>query len=439
MNLPPRGPLQPQVFTAGQHCLTVRVVSDNFAAEYRFEGSRQADTLCIPPSLLVDCEGRSNAVVKVEATGTGRITAQWQDGNVPQLCSYDPPGETPAFPELPAEFVELEPRFVAAYRAALSVREQDPLRFATDHLFLRGRTGEMAATDGRQMFIERGFKFPFEDDVLVPPSGVFSCSDLKHNGPIGMAKTEDWLVLRIGPLTLFQRINKQSRFPSITNVVPLKTNVATTLELAEADAEFLGDAIKQLPTDDLDADDSITLDLNGAAALRVVSKDTEQVTELVLTNSRANGKAMRFLTNRYYLTQAVSFGFRELLVFGPNNPIVCENEHRRYIWMPLGEEGAIKPREDSIRIESPKVEKGPPAPSTPVVVKAASRVRKNRVARSLPRVDGNGEGDLTGLIEQAEALQTMLRELASQSDKLVDCLKQRASRPGKLEAAGVGS
>jgi hypothetical protein len=40
-----------------------------------------------------------------------------------------------------------------------------------------------------------------------------------------------------------------------------------------------------------------------------------------------------------------------------------------------------------------------------------------------------------GLVEQAETMQTMLRELASKSDELVDCLKQRASRPGTRRTA----
>jgi hypothetical protein len=191
MNLPARGPVEPQVFEAGQHGLTVRVVSGEFAAEYRIEGSRETDTLVIPPSLLVDCEGRSKAVVQIETIGSGRIASQWSDGNVPQLCSYDPAGEVPAFPDVPAKFVELEPRFATAYVAACSVREPDPARFAIDHVLLRGKAGEVAGTDGKQIYIEKGFDFPFSDDVLVPASGVFSCSDLKHKGPIDMAKTDD--------------------------------------------------------------------------------------------------------------------------------------------------------------------------------------------------------------------------------------------------------
>jgi hypothetical protein len=379
MNLPARGPLEPQVFKAGRNGLTVRVASGEFAAEYRFEGSREAETLVIPPSLLVDCEGRSKSVVRIETIGNGRIASQWNDGNVPQLCSYAPAGEVAAFPDVPAKFVELEPRFATAYRAACSVREADPARFAIDHVLLRGKAGEVAGTDGKQIYIEKGFTFPFNDDVLVPASGVFSCSDLKHKGPIGVAKSDDWLALRVGPLALLKRINKEGRFPQIKDVIPRHRKPPATLELADVDAAFLADAVKRLPDNDL-GHHSVTVDLNGAVAVRAASQDGQQVTELVLTNSRANGEPMRFLTNREFLVRAISFGFRDLLIYGPDKILVCGDEHRHYAWMLLGGDGAIRPRDDAIRVESPAVEA--PAPvEQPPARKSARKSRRRQSGR----------------------------------------------------------
>jgi hypothetical protein len=60
-----------------------------------------------------------------------------------------------------------------------------------------------------------------------------------------MAKTDDWLALRVGPLTLLMRINKEGRFPQIKDVIPRHGRPPATLELADADAAFLADAVKR--------------------------------------------------------------------------------------------------------------------------------------------------------------------------------------------------
>ena len=52
----------------------------------------------------------------VEATGKAHITAQWRDGNVPQIVRYDSerPADADKFPALPEAFTENPPHLLQA-------------------------------------------------------------------------------------------------------------------------------------------------------------------------------------------------------------------------------------------------------------------------------------------------------------------------------------
>jgi hypothetical protein len=181
------------------------------------------------------------------------------------------------------------------------------------------------------------------------------------------------------------RINKEGRFPHIKDVIPRHRKPPATLELTDVDAAFLADTVKRLPDNDL-GHHSVTVDLNGAVAVRAASQDSQQVTELVLTNSRANGEPMRFLTNREFLTRAISLGFRELLIYGPDKILVCGDDHRHYAWMLLGGDGAIRLRDDAIRAESPPANAALPveqsSPHKPA--RKSPRKRSDRDANTVP-------------------------------------------------------
>jgi hypothetical protein len=74
---------------------------------------------------------------------------------------------------------------------ASSSAARESVRYAVSNIQLRGRPGEIIATDGRQLLLQSGFKFPFTDDVLVPSSTVFGCKELDGGGEVSIGAGKD--------------------------------------------------------------------------------------------------------------------------------------------------------------------------------------------------------------------------------------------------------
>jgi len=208
--------------------------------------------------------------------------------------------------------------------------------------------------------------------------------------------------------------------------------------LNSKDATFLSDVIGRLPSDDPQYN-PVTVDLNGKVLIR--SRDAEQrrPTEVELTSSRLVGVPVVFNTDRRYVERAVRLGFREARILGPNSPVLCQDERRKYLWAILSPEGVIPRSDDPIRIESrPQAAirstsrkhrsdvmpatKSRPDTSTPETAKP-----NNRIARSRPATKG-------GPTEQAIALRDSLRVAALAAHQLVRSLKQHKRQSRIVES-----
>src|SRR5438874_924963 len=76
------------------------------------------------------------------------------------------------------------------------------------------------ARDGHQLLVRSGFGLPWDGDLLVKGSPVFTCKALPRDQPIRIGKTDTHVVLRTGPWTTFHEIQKESRFPRVEEVLP---------------------------------------------------------------------------------------------------------------------------------------------------------------------------------------------------------------------------
>jgi len=178
--------------------MRVRGATPDAAVEYHAPGEFPADRLCAPFELFADIEARKDDPVKLENAGDGSVTASWQDGNVPQLTQYtvdDVPGD--AFPPLPTSTTSNPPRLLEALRDAMATTDDEALRYATDCIQLRG-DGCLLATDGRQILLQNGFEFPWDDELLVPRNLVFGSKDLPGDKPVEVGNTEDWFTSTSG-------------------------------------------------------------------------------------------------------------------------------------------------------------------------------------------------------------------------------------------------
>ena len=158
------------------------------------------------------------------------------------MIQYDPAksADTDDFPGiLNNGLAENAPRLLTALHDAMLTTDAEAIRYATDHIQVRGSSGTLVATDGRQMLLQNGFEFPWDDDVLIRRTKVFGSKELPQDGPVAIGRTGDWLAVRVGPWTIFLKIAQEKRFPKVDHDVPRPEYATTRFRMSQADAAFL--------------------------------------------------------------------------------------------------------------------------------------------------------------------------------------------------------
>lgn len=445
LNLSRRGIEPPLHLATGPEGLWVRAGNRDAAVEYHQTGTYAPEESIVPLALLADCEGRSEEPVRIEILGDGRVLAGWQDGAVPRRGQYGVPSTTQdqEVPALSERFASNPPELLSALAEATRTTDPDSARFALGCLELRGNAGEVAATDGRQILLHAGFAFPWGGPILVPGSAVFACRELPQDQPVLVGKMDEWFVLRIRQWTLWRRINRDGRFPKIEDHLPPAEQATARLELAPADVDFLAKSLPRLPGD-AEANLPVTVDLNGQVLIRGTAAGQPQPTELVLSQSRLSGEPIRLNTNRRYLARTLELGFREVHLFGPSAPVLCQGDGRRFVWALLDAESAIGPSPEAIRIASPAADSQPLVRHIPKRVKkkmsrstSVPASRNNGASQKPPTEVAPAEGS-TSALGQAIALRDSLRAAAGKAGSLVQALKQE-KRQAKLLKSTLAS
>ncbi len=425
LNVSTRGPLPTVTLCAGGGGLSLRAKSHDAAIEFHQSGEFPEEQFAIPFGVLKRCEGSKPDDIALEQR-KDTVVVQWNDGGIPQIVQVGAESQHEEFPAIPSEMRANDIRLVSALRDAVETTDNDATRYALNCVQLQGKAGKIAATDGRQLLIQSGFDFSWDDDVLVPARKVFASREILNDQTVEIGKADDWVCFHIGSWTIHLKIEKESRFPRVEDHVPGAGNAKTRLWLSDADADFLAKAVKRLPSNS-DCNSPITVDLNGAVAIRAQGEDQSAPTELVLCNSSQSGEAVRFNTNRSFLARAMKLGFRDVHLYGPESPAFCCDETRQYLWALLDKDGAIKPHEQATRIESPGNASSPsiPQPRTrkaPVTMPTAQE--KNGAAKRNGRTTAETNGT-NSLIEQAESVRVSLQESLSRTRELIGALKRQ--------------
>ncbi len=443
-----RGPRPPLMLHAGKDGLRIRAHHPEVAVEFHQPGTRPPDQIALPAEALDDFEGRKDDAVTLVTTEPGTVQARWDDSGVPQVREYAAPDpqKLPPFPKEPRKLFPVDAAILKALDDAAQTAAKEGVRFAVQKLQLRGGTGDIVATDGKQLLIQGNYALPWKDDVLVPATAIFACRELPPDGPVAIGKMDKHVCVRVGPWTFFLTIDKDARFPDARAVIPAANGSATTCWLTPEDAVFLLKALPRLPGRD-DDNAPLTLDLNGHIAVRAKADGQSRPTEVVLSRSEVVGTAARFVSNRLYLTRAVALGFTEFRVTKPDVPVVCGEKYRTYLWMPLGKDGALPPSDDALHITSAGDE---PATQPPKKERRRDDVSKTQTnghtnGHAPPRerdgdghtANGNGTG-LGGLIAEAQALKEVLHDSYRRSARLVAALKKQR-RQSKLMASTLHS
>ncbi len=428
--------------TAGSGGLRIRCGNGRAFAEFHLDGDQPKQTVFVPFDLLSDVSGNRNIPVEIRLH-EGKVSATWRDGAVPKAVQHDHPKILAEdWPSTPNRMIGNPPHLLSALRDAAETTDPDSARYSLGCIQLRGTTGRLVATDGRQLLVQRGYTFPWKDDLLLPTNKLFGSAQLPDDEPVHVGHVEEYFVMRLGPWTFWLSLHTDGRFPDAESHVGRSESAVASFEVAASDARFLLENVVQLPGDD-EYNLPVTMDFNGHVALRATSAEQPHPTELLLSESQYAGEPVRLNMNRCYLKRAIELGFRQGHVFGPKAPMLCQDDRRSYLWALLDPESAVPPDQDAIRIQSPKPEAELQVPQTKThnrkVIMPDSKPSEDGHAKSVgrrKRVNGKAPHDnATALIEQAEAVKVSLRESLTKTSQLVSALKQHRKRSKAVRTA----
>jgi len=417
-------------FQTDNQALVIRVQNDEIAIEYREPGEHTPQQFAVPFDLLRRFEGTKNEPVTLEASGE-TIHANWTDAGIPQAAQFETL-EFGGFPSLPEQMVANPSQLAEALRDATETADKESTRYALNHLRLRGSDGQIAATDGRQLLVQDGFTFPWDDELLIPANRLLTTSTLAGGEAVEIGRTDDWVTLRSGSWTVWLRIEKTARFPHIDDHLPPITHTATTLHLSDADAQFLTNAVKRLPATD-DYNSPLTVDLNGAVSVRAKGPEDQTPTEIVLSGSRRDGEAVRFNTNRDYLSRAARMGFRTVHIFGQEAPARCQERSRAYVWALLGKEGVIPANPNAVRIESGSNESKTTITKTRRITNSMTTTTSRPDTTQSVRSKQSLEPQPPTPLEAAEAVRDSLKETLDRTRDLIAVLRKRKKQSRLVE------
>ncbi len=418
--------------------LRVQFQYQSLSVEHIESGSNsEIDSIPAPLEALVDIEGRDESPVVFEAAQPGTTIIRWQDRGIPQVreCPVTAFDKIAPFPETPTTWTKAPADLLAGLAQASEICTDDSTRYALNCIQLRGTFHKIVATDGHQLLVRSGLALPWDGDLLIKGSPIFSCKALNRDQPIQIGKTDTHVVLRIGPWTIWSEIQKESRFPSVEEAIPASGKVKTRIRIDPEDARFLQSALDRLPGRE-ELNSPATLDLNGKVAIRAKDGDQAQITELVLNRSSYAGPAICINTNRSYLKRAIELGFSEIALSDVEAPVVCRTPELVYAWQPLSGDTAIEPTDIVIRIESGPAtrlinsEETYPKPTRRMMNRAD---KPNGHAPATPATPANENGhaasensgtSLATLIQDAETLHTTLADAKASVARLITGLRR---------------
>jgi hypothetical protein len=386
--------------------------------------------VALPASLLARLEGPGESLVRLEQTGPFKGRASWQEADGPVAIDFDTadPGSLLPPPTSVSGAVEMSPEFLPALAEAARTASREVGRRSLSQVLLR-RDGSLVGTDGRQLLVQGGFSFPWDEDLLIPALPAFGCRELPRDEPVSLGRKGDHVTLEVGPWLLLLEAGPARGYPDVDRVIPPADAGCTRLLLGEADADTLTRELPGLPGRDEDHS-PVTLAL-GPLAIVAASDGQGPVAEVSLGQSSVEGRPLRVVMDRRYLLRAVRLGFRELAVAEPDRPLVCREGRRVYVWMPLDPATAVVAGQPSRALEATNGQSKPERKPQPRIDTMPSNGNPTD-DRSHPLSCGDEPLDP---LADAEALRARLQEASACVGRLIGALKQQRRQHRAVQSA----
>jgi hypothetical protein len=333
----------PVVLRADSSGLTVWWQGSEISVAYREPGSFSSEMIVLPLEALKACAGRSPAPVWMEETGPEQVRVQWDMEGFTRTQEYQltAPDRLPPFPSAPAHFDPAPEDFLAALHEAAQTADTNYGRFTLDRVQVHGKAGEVIGTDGKQLYLASGFRLPFRDAVLLPRLTVLDNRLLRNDGPAEIGLTGTDLCLRLLPeggreeqWTFSLRLDRESRFPPVDALLASLAECTTRWVLDPAEVVLLQKELPRLPKSSENVA-RVEVELEESVVVRAGLDGATEEAQITLHRSEVLGARLRVATNPLYLWRAVSLGFTEVRLQGPDRPLLCQDERRKYVWMPF--------------------------------------------------------------------------------------------------------
>jgi hypothetical protein len=429
----PRAAPPTVVCRSGPDGLSLIVGGRDAAVRYHDPTPQEAGLVAFAATALALFAGPSDDLVTLTLARCGRCEAAWEEAGTRRSAAFEAVDldTVPPWPDPPAAMSPPQSSLLGALADAAATTARAATRYALGHVLLRGRTGEVAATDSKQLLIHAGFRFPWADDVLVPRSAVWACRELARHEPAVVGLSGGRLVVAAGPWSVALAADSHGRFPPYEAVVPKAGPNASRWQVHPDDAADLGAALARLPGAEAE-DAPVTLELGRRVVLRAAGGGP--ATEVVADRSAVSGPAVRVACHRRHLLRALRLGFPEVVVNRPDTPLLARDARRRYVWMPLSADAAVPP-DPAATPPAPAVGPEAPVPELPPNLNRSPTMPLPPANGHTPDDRPDPAGGLAELIAEAEQVRSALLDAAGRLGRWAAALKQQRKQSKAFEQA----
>ena len=428
----PRGPAPLVVCQARSGTLTLWVRAGDADLTYAGPTDGGDDTVVVPMSVLEGIEGSVPDPVELSVGPKLRGSARWVRHGLAQTLPFEAilPGKQHRVPELPDDSHPVPASILTALHECGRTAARESARFALNRVQVKGKSGQLVGTDGRQALIWGGFTFPFTADLQVPAVPAFGTRELAGE-EVRVGRTATHLVVAAGPWGVWLPEDMGGRYPDVAAVVPRPAG-GSVAGVDGRDAAALLDALPHLPGAG-DEDRAVTLVLDGWVVVRARVAQTGAVREVALTRSPAAGSPARVAVDRKALSRALALGCHTLRLAGDGKPLAAEGDDRTFVCMCLDPGLVVPPDPGAVRVAT---EEGVSRSTRPTTTPRRTPVKSPETNGHPPNGRHDPPSDAPDPLVEAEALRAALAEVATRAGRLVAALKQ-SRRQSKALASVV--
>jgi hypothetical protein len=381
------------------------------------------ELVVLQTTVLNEVEGNTDEVVTLDRQAKLRGVVRWFEEAKPRSLPVELilPGQQHELPA-PSPLTSVAVALLRALHECGRTAARESGRYALAKVQIQGKAGRVVGTDGKVALLQKGFNFPFADNMLVPALPVFGSKPPARISDVRIGRTATHVIVVAGPWSVWLPLDTKAKYPDVAAVIP--RHPPTTVTIDPSDAAELLSRLTELPGNDHELR-PVTLDADRVVRVRGWAEGNEKVgetREVLLARSSAAGPVVRVALDRRVLARALALGCRTLKLT-PDKPVVAEGDDVTLVAAPL----------DPVLLTPPGEVEVLPSESANVILKPDNPERTPTV-----KFETNGHPpreEPSDPLALAEELRDTLADAATKANRLVSVL--RLSRKEKKALAHV--